>query len=106
MNAERASKLPTHGPTLAATSIVLPAIRPEAKRYLQAHSCLVIDRPGSVTVRYPAGTTSTETYPRTGYSHHIITLPDGTELREARPCLSLFLQAPNCLYLPKAAENA
>ena len=98
--------LPTHGPTVPATSIVLPDIRPEAKRYLQAHGCTIHIYSTNVVVSYPAGATSREIYPRTGYSRHIITLPDGIQLQEARPGLSLFAHAPNCLYLPKAAESA
>jgi hypothetical protein len=91
--------LPAYGPTVPAVSIELPGIFPKAKSYLEEHGCTVMERNGIVIVSYPEGATSTEVFPRTGYSHHDIKLPDGTELQEFRPFLSLCSGASNCLYL-------
>jgi hypothetical protein len=84
-------------PTLPAESIVLHGLFPDARMYLEQHGCTITERNGEITVNYPAGTTSTEILPRTLYERFKIVLPDGTELREARPFL---ISTENCLFLP------
>ncbi|SRR5579883_295709 len=88
--------LPTEGPVEPATSFTLLGIRPEAKRYLEQHGCIVTEETGSVTIQYPEGTTRREIYPRTAYEHYQIQLPDSTRLREA---FALHLVSGNGLYL-------
>lgn len=94
--------LPLCGPTEPAEPVKLPGIFPKARRFLEEHGCTVTDcDDGFVLVSYPEGTTSTEIYPRACYARYHILLPDGTELQENRPALSLCSHTPNCLYLPE-----
>ena len=87
-------------PTLPAQSIVLPGLFPSARRYLELHGCVVLEHDGKITIKYPAGTTSTEILPRTMYERFKIVLPDGTELQESRPFL---VDGNNCLWVPQEA---
>ena len=87
---------PTEGQIRPARPIILSGIRPEVKHYLENHGCTLIEERGLITVTYPEGTTSREIYPRTAYERYRIQLPNGVELREARPFL---MDSDNCLYL-------
>lgn len=89
-------------PTLPVESIDLPGLYPAARRYLETHRCVIVEREGSVTVKYPGGTTSVEVLPRTAYSRFRIVLPDGTRLYESRPFL---VEGDNCLWVPQEALN-
>jgi len=88
-------------PTLPAEPIVLHGLFPDARMYLERHGCTITEQDGEITVNYPAGTTSTEILPRTLYEWFKIVLPDGTELREARPFL---ISKENCLFLPEDTQ--
>lgn len=102
MEQERGIVFPLCGPTEPAEPVKLPGIFPKARSFLEQHGCTVTECGGGfVLVSYPEGTTNTEIYPRTCYARYRILLPDGTELQESRPALSLCSYAPNCLYLPE-----
>src|SRR5579859_1510186 len=87
-------------PTRPVESIDLPGLYPAARRYLEAHQCVIVEREGPVTVKYPRGTTSVEVLPRASYSRFRVVLPDGTQLYESRPFL---LDGDNCLWVPQEA---
>ena len=87
-------------PTLPAEPIVLHGLFPDARRYLEQHGCTITEQDEEITVKYPAGATSTEILPRTLYEWFKIMLPDGTELQEARPFL---ISSENCLFLQRDA---
>ena len=83
-------------PTVPVESIDLPELYPAARRYLETHQCVIVEREGRVTVKYPKGTTSMEVLPRTAYSRFRIVLPDCTQLYESRPFL---VEGNNCLWV-------
>lgn len=104
MEPKKDISFPLCGPTVPAEPLKLPGIFPKARSFLEEHGCTVTEcGDGFVLVSYPEGTTSTEIYPRTCYVRYCILLPDGTELQESHPALSISSRLPNCLYLPETS---
>jgi excisionase family DNA binding protein len=86
--------------TSPADSIVLRGMFPAARKYLEERGCVMVEKDGAITVRYPVGTTRTEILPRTMCEWYRVVLPDGTELQEAHPIL---IDGNNGLWVPREA---